>query len=360
MNGLQTRRSAQFDGLRTYAILMIICSHTGAFKLTVGGAMVALFLALSGFFAVRPYDTGDFEAKYLKPVNWLKYWFLRICRIMPVFWAVSVFMWSLGLFKGKLTTVRALLENMFLLNANGHLWYVQNQMAIYLFVPLLLLLSLGIRKLIRLKGRTADLADGLILIALGIGAEYLFRHVIPFVMTGNGAKQYLRLGIFIIGMGYGMIAKACSGIRITGKGVKAVLDLLILFLLVAGGLTAPAWLVELGITAKKVNVGWVYPQWCAAAWGILFLLLYVNGEGLMAKLLSVKWIRTVGEASFCMYLVQSFLIRATKQMPTVPLKWLLVCVLSAGVAVMSYQLFEKPLYDRLRRLTERRGKPAAE
>ena len=341
----ERKRMDHFDGLRAYAMLLIIASHTEAFHFSVGGIIVALFLVLSGFFAARPGEQRFFELEYLRPVNWLRYYALKIVRMIPVYWLVLLVVYAADLFKGVSATPSVLLENMFLINANGHLWYVQNQMVIYLFVPALLLLSCAIRKPLKEKG---NVIGGILLVAAGVGLQFWLRLSKPILLMGNGKGQYLRLGLFVIGLGFGTLMKAAGSRRITRPAAKAAADILILLLLVSCAFAAPEYLKLIGMKLKT-GLGWKYPEWCGLGLGLLVVLLYLNSEGLMARLLSIRPLRIIGEASFSMYLVQSFYIRALKALPSKEIKWMLVCLTAAGVAVMSWQLFEKPLYQAVRR-----------
>ena len=81
--------------------------------------------------------------------------------------------------------------------------------------------------------------------------------------------------------------------------------------------------------------------------GALLLLLLINRDGLIARVLSFPPIRAIGEASFTVYLVQSFLNRQLSVSPA-EAKWLVSVIASSGIGYMSYNLFEKPFYTRIK------------
>ena len=326
--------------------------------------MVALFFGLSGFFAARPWERKLFEVQYLKPVNWIKFYWKRFARIIPVLWAFLLLMYVTDLFKGQQRSIELLLKNMVMIDANGHLWYIQNLIVIYMVEPALLLFSFCMRTF--LKKLTVynkqeqkscspreNVCGGVALIIIGAITEYLFRNVFAVRLHGNNLEQYLRIGLFIIGMGYGTIAKALTEFNVSSIVARAVMDLSELLILIAGAFTSPYYLIRFGMVSGKFSIGQKYPQYCVLVFGILFLLLMLNRDGLISKIFSWRPIRLIGEASFSMYLVQSFIIRATVKFSSNTTKWILVSVISAGIAYMSYELFEKPVYQRLLALSDK-------
>ena len=344
------RRVLQFDGLRFYAITLIMASHSGAFHLLVGGTMVSLFFVLSGFFSARPFP-GAQTTDFSKPLNWLLFYVRRAVRILPVFWLVSLVMFITGSFKGKEQGLDVFLKNVTLVEANGHFWYVQNQMAIYLLEPLIFLLITLIGQKLNEKWRNTICM--IILIIAGI----LFEAILPgqprLFLKGNGTGQYLRVGLFCIGAGFGMIARDLGKWRPDSPLEKLYLDFVELLLLFLGAFTAGYYLKKLGIVDRDILLGWKYPAPVALACGVLLLLLMINSEGLIAKFFSLRPIRAVGEASYSIFLVQSVLIRLLA-ISDPERKWLIASIASAGIGYMSYHLFEKPLSDTVDRALKRR------
>ena len=102
------------------------------------------------------------------------------------------------------------------------------------------------------------------------------------------------------------------------------------------------YLVKFGITDKEIQVGWHYPEICAILAGVLILLLYVNSEDAVAKVLSLRFFREIGAASYCVFLVQSVFVRIIHVASGEKL-WIIVCISSSGIGYMSYHLFETPL-----------------
>lgn len=331
------KRLDMYDGLRLYAIYLIMASHSGAFHLTVGGTMVALFFTLSGFFAARP--QSDKLVDFRKPEQWITFYIKRAARILPVFWLVSFFMLLTGTFKGG-QGLGVFLKNISLLEADGHFWYVQNQAVIYLLEPFILLAIFLINE--NVKMRKPNLVFGCALIAAGIALGKILPKIPALMVMGNGKKQTLRIGIFCIGMGAGFIAKELKEVRIKSRQMSIAADVVEFGLLIMGAFTAGYYLVKFGLTDREVQVGWQYPEICAILAGVLILLLYVNSEGTVAKILSLRFFREIGAASYCVFLVQSVFVR-TIHVASREKLWIIVCLASSGIGYMSYHLFETPL-----------------
>ncbi len=337
------KRFEQFDGLRMYAILLIIASHAKAWNLNVGSAMVALFFTLGGFFTARPFASDHKELSSLtRPVNWLVYYIHRAARLIPAYYLVLAVTWYLRLFKGKQQGFPVLLDNLLFRNVNGHFWYVQNLALITLFVPLLLLLGYFIKKLLGSKS-WINLLLGCFYILLGLGLHYYFRYVSKFYLLGNTVHQYLRIGLFCIGIGFGYLVKHLNGFTLNKWWQRETVDIIILALLVAAAASTSNHLIALGIISKPLNIGAKYPAVCALVFGMLFLLLSINGDSLLSRLMGSRIPQAVGEASYTIYLVQSIILRCIKVSGGPGKKWLLASIISICIGYACYHLFEKPI-----------------
>ena len=318
---------------------MIMASHSGAFHMLVGGTMVCLFLVLGGFFAARPYQDAV-SPDFSKPGNWFTFYIRRAARILPAFWLVSFVVFLTGTFKRKEQGFHVFFNNITMREANGHFWYVQTQCIIYLLEPLIFLMIGLIWN--RLKTKYRNTVCGIIMIVSGVFLEHILPELSMFTIRGNNRDQYLRIGLFCIGIGYGFIARDLGGITLTSLPAKLAADFMELLLLLMGMFTAGYYLVKAGIFKKEIYVGWRYPVVCGLIAGILLLLLLINSEGLVSHLLSLPPIQAVGEASYCVFLVQSVIIRLLK-LKDPERKWLIACIASAGIGYMSYHLFETPV-----------------
>lgn len=334
-------RLSQFDGLRFYAITLIMASHTGAFHLVVGGTMVSLFFVLSGFFSAKPFP-GATSNDFSRPLNWLVFYIRRSVRILPVFWLVSLVMLITRTFKGKEQGFDVFWKNVTLVEADGHFWYVQNQMIIYLLEPLIFLIIALIGKII--KTEKENTICGFIMIVMGIFLESFLPGQPQFFLKGNNSGQYIRIGLFCIGVGFGLIARDFKKRGTEDTLEKLYLDFIEFLLLFLGAFTAGYYLVRFGFVETEIMVGWGYPALCGLACGVLLMLLMVNSGGLIAKVLSLHPLQAVGEASYSIFLVQSVLIRVLN-INSPERKWVIACIASAGIGYMSYHLFEKPLSD---------------
>lgn len=81
---MEKKRLAGLDGIRLWAIILIVAEHTGF--ITENGAVgVALCFVLSGFLAV--YIGGEHpEEKFFSLKKWIQYYVQRAFRILPMYY----------------------------------------------------------------------------------------------------------------------------------------------------------------------------------------------------------------------------------------------------------------------------------
>lgn len=202
--------------------------------------MVALFFTISGFFAAAPFSRKtNIEESYIKPGSWFRFYLQRAARILPIYWIVHVFAMLLSNFKGKTGSFDVFLKSAFLIEANGHLWYVQNQIVIYLFVPFFFLIALLMKRHMKIK--KVNILCGLAFILLGFCLHWFFKDTSRFYLFGNGRKQYLRIGLFTIGFGFGYFAREMRNIVLSAPYQKHLADAVELLILLAGAFPPFIW-----------------------------------------------------------------------------------------------------------------------
>lgn len=336
----------QFDGLRVFAMLVIIASHTAALGMYGQGSVaVNMFFVLSGFFCVRPM-TADGEEQFADAYGWLKFYVLRIARIIPVYWIILLLFYWIS--DTAVPDSTALLQNMFFVNTYGHLWYLQHEMVCYLAAPFIMGLIYIIKKKTGIHNGIA--AAGLF--AAGILSSRYFFTTANFCLLWNGEKRQLRLGLFIIGMSAGYLVKYLKGFTVRKKTVKYALDVVeILLMLTVSLFTSARFLSIFDEKYADYYIGWYKPITCTLICAALVLLLYVNSQGIVAKILGLPVAARFGHAVYGTYLIHFFLIEF---IPLQPLKkFVLVTLASFAMAYVLYEWVEEPLYRRVKGLMEK-------
>ena len=184
---------------RLWAISLIIASHCGF--LAQGGVGNNVFFAISGFFAANPF-VDEYEERFISLKQVLLYYWGRIIRIIPITWLCLFFAtWGIPCFNSHdFTSDKGLIPNMFFVRSYGHLWFLQQIMLFYIFVPLIMCVIRLIKKIIK-PWKRVD-ADLCVFLLLNVGALFLHKHLTTevFYLTGNGARQGFRIGLLLIGM----------------------------------------------------------------------------------------------------------------------------------------------------------------
>lgn len=337
----------QFDGLRVFAMLVIIASHTSALGMYgQGSVVVCLFFVLSGFFCVQPI-IADGEERFYSIKGWLSFYALRIVRIIPVYWLVLLFFYWIS--DTAFADIRALLSNLFFVNTYGHLWYLQHEMVCYLVAPAVIAL-IGLMKK---KTGANNAVMAAVLFVTGIAASRFFFTTTWFCLLWNGEKRQLRLGLFIIGMAAGYLIKYlkekdCAALK---RAAGYTLDFVeLLLMLTVSVLTSARFLSIFDERFADYYFGWYKPITCTLLCALLVVCLFVNSRGLVAKLLSLPILVKFGRVTYGAYLIHFFLIEF---MPLPPLKqFALVTLASYGIAYILYEWIEAPLYTFAKRKAE--------
>ncbi len=338
----------QFDGVRVFAMLVIIASHTGALGMYgQGSVVVSLFFVLSGFFCVQPM-IADGEERFYSVKGWLSFYALRIVRIIPVYWLVLLFFYWIS--NTAFADKTALLSNLFFVNTYGHLWYLQHEMVCYLVAPAMVAM-IG---LIKKKTGANNAVMAAVLLVTGIAASRYFFSTTWFCLLWNGEKRQLRLGLFIIGMAAGYLIKYLKEKEcvVSKCAVKCALDLVeLLLLLTVSVFTSARFLSVFDERFADYYFGWYRPITCTLLCALLVVCLFLNSRGIVAKLLSLPILVKFGRITYGAYLIHFFLIEF---IPLPPLKqFALVTLASYGIAYILYEWMEAPLYTFAKRKVER-------
>ena len=184
--GINTRRS--WIGLRAFAALLVIASHTNLLNLRgTGGVGVWVFFVLSGYLLSRLFvknPSNSSNGAYL-----LQYYIKRIKRILPVYY-FSVLLFALfdaGFFISRIDVARHLV----FMSANGHLWSIQQEMLFYLLLPLIAYIQYLLKKYMKVS----NLIIALLLFCTGILIKFfcLLMCFISMLMGNNCHLEYMCL-----------------------------------------------------------------------------------------------------------------------------------------------------------------------
>lgn len=336
MSEINKNRNHSLDGMRTVAITLIVASHTGI--LGQGGFGNAMFFCLSGFLSSIPFRQ-DVESTYLSIKEIIKYYFNRIMRIIPTFWVViaAVYFLTRTFFSGKINFI----ENMFFIDGYMHLWFLQQQMLMYLMVPFIFLFILLVKKIFKFKYNDILCAAILLLVAF-LAHNFLTADI--FYLHGRGGPQQFRIGQFLIGMAFGYLYKAykLSGIDLGKKViVKGICEALVISFMLFAVVSSEHILKRLDSSFMGYYIGWEAPMLCTLLSGILILSLSIYPQGVFARFMSLRPITYIGEISFIIYLVHMFLIRYLNFGNEIT-NFMGVYIVSICIACVIQKLVEKP------------------
>ena len=334
-NFMEIKRNTSIDALRAWAILLIVASHSGF--LAQGGLGNSIFFAISGFFSTYPFkiDDKDVFSSFSKII---RYYIERILRIMPVYVLVlvSVFCLMDGFFSKK-----SLLENIFFVNNYGHLWFLQQEMFMYLFIPFIVLFMSGIKKIVRFK-YTDIICAVLLLILAYLSKKYLTTDFLW--LLGNNAKQKVRFFQLLIGMAAGYLYKSYL---VSGRNWGTSR----LFCFCAGSyniaylllcvLSSNVILKKLHIVSEDYYIGWELPGLCSVFAAISIIMLLIANQSIVTRIIGNAVLGFIGKISFSIYLVHYFIIVYFGLQNTME-NLIMVYISSIGIAILLYYLIEKP------------------
>lgn len=297
-------RNRSLDGIRMIAVTLVVASHTNI--LNQGGLGNAIFFCLSGFFAAMPFVENG-EKRYLSARYTLNYYFGRIFRILPLYYFILLTVKFLT--GGKFFASKTVLfQNMIFTNCTGHLWFLQQEMLMYLILPLLMLLLTGIKLMVRCKYNDLVCVAVLLIITF-LTWKYLTVNV--FSLRANNGNGVFRIWQFTVGMAAAYVYRAYKISNLQWnkhRSVRMIFDVLALLLLLGCVLSSNSVLSRFDERFAKYYIGWQLPLWCSSLTGILILLLLLNPTGFLSKLLGNKVFVFLGKISFGIYLIHFFLI----------------------------------------------------
>ena len=339
-------RLMPLDGLRGLAVLLVLASHASNVGLDLAPGLKASGLGLPGVFLFFVLSSFLLTGQLLdsvdgsRPIGWPRFAARRLLRILPAYalaLGVHVIAGAIG--------VRAALEHMVFVRAEGHFWTIPVEMLFYLTLPpLVLLLAL-------FKGPWPRL---LLLAVVGVGARWAFPP--DFLGDGRGAAPVVApfLPVFLVGAGLAVLRPLWT--EALGPGRRTVLLVLgsvaaaVLF-----ALTPAVWSVLSG-QATDYRRFHLWFDAFSGLWGFVVVAAVQQGGGPLGWIRGfASWapLRWVGQISYSVYLFHALLLGLFVEHGAawgLPLGLQGPAFLAASLAVgtLSYFLVERPFLGVLR------------
>ncbi|MDO5135675.1 MAG: acyltransferase [Eubacteriales bacterium] len=336
-------RVAAIDTLKAWAIFIVVLSHNQVME--QGGVGNCIFFAVSGFMAAAPFSKNPFENRFTSVKSFFTYYAGKIVRIMPSFWIVLLC--SYMIFPGG--SARELFSAMLLKDVTGHIWFLQNTMLLYFLTPFLgaalHLLSIGHQK------KTGKKSFGqlpLLLTGVGLLLIALLKKRLRFptsLMTYNEGTALIYTGQYLIGMAFAFFWRALSKYEAVfqAKPLRTLLDVISFVLLLFPIYTCHTVLSLWSPQYAEYHIGWRRPLLCTIVFALLIVILLLNPNGLVTRLMSFGPFAVMGRVSFGIYLVHWYIIPLCATIANTYIRSFTVYALSLGIAIILYGVVEKPL-----------------
>lgn len=284
------------DGIRALAVLLVIVSHTAAFKLGGQGAIgVWLFFVLSGFLLTLPFAKNPERANSI--IGMAEFLLRRLKRIVPMFYVTIIifYLFLPGFFKDS----KEYANHFIFYVCNGHLWSTQQEVVFYIFLPGILYLNYLLYK----KFKANNLMISFILL---LWAAFLNKYLTSsiFYLHGNSANMKFSISIFLVGMALAYFYNSPTFGKIAGnKYSKSIINVLGFCVIIIYFFSSKYFKDKLGILPNVDYVGWSYPLTFALLNSLLILSVLANKGGLLDRIFSTKILRSIGVVSYSMYLL---------------------------------------------------------
>lgn len=340
---MDKKRLAGLDGLRFWAIILIVAEHTGF--ITENGAVgVALCFVLSGFLAV--YVGGENpEENFFSPMKWIRYYLQRAFRILPMYYICILYFFYFYP-ETCFGNWNSVIRHMTFQECGIHFWYLQQEVYMYLFLPLIMLILGLLGKFVfRGMGRNKEW----VYIALLLVAAYIIKHHNFLYLLGNGSMQAFRIYLFMMGMAVGYFCRLLKSYDITlGKGAaiagNTAGNLVILFAFLITLLSSPMFLIHAGIDIRGQYYGVAHDMLfglVAMAW--IISAVFTTRGPIKAFFENPLFVH-LSERSYGIYLWH-FLLRINVQVQDGYRNFIMDLFLSICVAEVLYVIVEKPIGD---------------
>lgn len=342
------QKNKAIEGLRGFAILIIVLSHTGI--LLQGGLGNAIFFGISGFFAAAPFKIDDVEKKYLSPPEILRFYGARLLRILPVYWAsLSVVYFIAGCW---FDDIWAFLKCCFFIDSYRHLWFLQNTMVFYLLTPIVMILLYILRRIVSraFKGGVfQELAACSVFLLILAVLWAKFGTVDRVFVLKQGHRCQIHFNQYLLGMCTGYIYKCwniaqkehqefLNGKRngLLGKMFAGFPIFLLLFTVLSS-----IRVIRLFRKGSSFLIGHDCPMLCTALGCLCVLSLLICRGTIAERIYNSLPLRYIGKVSFSLYILHLYFVEQINYADKYR-TFIGVFVLSMAAAAVSYCVIEKP------------------
>ena len=348
MGATKGKRVNSIQGLRFWAISLIVASHCGFLR--QGGVGNCIFFALSGFLAANPFYV-DSELQFLSFKKFSFYYAKRFFRIIPVYWATLLI--SHVCFNAfdltDFSSANSLLLNACFIQCWGPLWFLQQEVLFYIVLPVLMLVFSLIKTVLK-KFKVNDGGIQLILfVIICILAFFSNRYLTEdvFYVIGNGGPQRFYLSNFMIGMAFTYLLKSLKLLKISflfSRYARTVSSVIVFAFLLFTVLSAEPILSHFDDRYSNLFVGWKYSLQIISVVGCILLLLLIHNDSLASRFLSVPLFNNIGNISFIVYLVHPYLL-SYFEMDNSFHRFIVVYFISIAIASIIYKYIETPIVN---------------
>lgn len=368
-----------FEGLRALAAVAVVAYHvitdagpdaagvlhTPVAVLDMG---VSVFFVISGFLLYRPFVAAGADRR--PPVRVLRFWWRRIVRIVPAFWAALTFMWVVGWVEvgdepWRLYLFLQIYDPYTTLAGIVPAWSLNTEVSFYLFLPLWAALVDRVARRWS-PGPWVPLAGTGLLVAAGYASRALFSASDRvWAIGGDGQPVLMRqvsfswlpntIDLFAIGMALAVVSVWAA----RDDALRRRLDR-------AASVAAPWWVAAVAVWLTfayvwgepSLNGGYQGAYWQVrqAAFGLVGLCLLVpatfgdQARGGVRRTLQSRPVVWVGTVSYGLYLwhldilqeLPGWLGRPFAEV-SIPLLLGLTLVLGLLAAAASWYGLERPL-----------------
>ncbi|WP_419876012.1 acyltransferase family protein [Candidatus Pristimantibacillus sp. PTI5] len=339
------------NGLRGIAVLIVIFSHTGNSGLYLlpnlnltgtGQYGVILFFFLSSFLLSRPFFHDPeliFSAR-----KWINYFIRRIIRILPLYYTVILI--DFYYLKAQIVSPdkQELIDHLLFIRGNGVYWSVPVELKFYLILPLFVV------ALVICSRNKLALWSILTLITCLFVSNGLLAYTNSFWET-LFIHRYVVSFIAGILTSYIYVLSEKMDLQLFKKGTFEIIA--ILCIVVMGTQIPAIWYYFQGghhFNYSSIDWGQYYKYRHLLAISCFSILTYsyLNGTGIIKKLLSASILRSCGELSFSMYLLHMpvlYFVVNHFQGTSLYIMTGLIFVLTYLVSFLTYRIIEKPFMD---------------
>lgn len=302
------------DGIRGMAALMVLADHTGLAPTAFGINGVWLFFVLSGYLLTIPFiRCHNFTAPWL-----CIYFIRRLLRILPMY-VLYVIIAAYSLHLSHDWLIKHLLFQL----STGHLWTVKQELAFYLLLPFIVLITIFLDK------NPLKIAVVFVFIAY-ISASSLTGDIFALTASIEGKFQPFYISPFIAGMAAAYFMESLKQYNLSTKYMGSI-----------GGVFFAGIFVFLnwGVPGYSATHPWVMGLFFAA---FVLWAQFIPG-GIAQSIINSLFLRAIGIVGYSFYLLHWLVKEWFYSYKDVPILYFLLTMVTTYVlACVAYTVVEKP------------------